>query len=595
MCQREPRDAEAWMLLAGIHARRGELDQVVAACDRAIALRSGNVNAYFNKGVALQNLRRHEEAEQCYRDVLRIDPRQPHARINLGLVLLGQNRAEEAMMLFRALAAEPVDQALVVMARSNLALSFLALDRNHEAEITCREALALDPHNVAVLDNLGSALKPQGRVEEAVTQYGLAVSRQPGFISAHDNLLMALNFLPDRDPAATCADHRRWAQYHADPLRDLRPHPNVRDKAKRLRIGYVSPDFRDHSVAIFLEPLLATHDRSQFELYGYANTERSDATTDRIRGLVEHWRLISGCGDAQSAEVIRADGIDILVDLAGHTAGNRLLVFARQPAPVQVTWLGYPNTTGMAAMDYRLTDAWADPPGESDNWYSEALLRLPQGFLCYRAPPDSPPVSELPSRAAQHVTFGCFNNNAKINASVLDAWSLILKTVPGSRLLLKSGPLGDPHLRQRYEHEFQLRGVDPRRIEMVGRIEDRRGHLGLYGKVDIGLDPFPYNGTTTTCEAAWMGVPVVVLAGDRHAGRVGVSLLSQIGLNELIAKDVEEYVSIAATLASDPARCSSLRASLRERLKSSSLCDAAGFADRIEAAYRQIWCEWIDR
>jgi protein O-GlcNAc transferase len=595
MCQLIPHDAEAWMLLAGIHARRGGLEQVVACCDKAIALRPGNANAYFNKGVALQNLRRLADAERCYREILRIDPRQPHARINLGLVLLGQNRAEEAVTLFRTLSAEPIDQALAVMARSNLALSFLALDRNHEAEITCREALALDPHNVAVLDNLGYALKAQGRVEEAVIQHGIAIARQPGSISAHSNLLLALNFLPDRDPAAICAEHRRWAQRHADHLLDRRPHKNERDRDKRLRIGYVSPDFRDHSAAMFLEPLLEAHDRSQFDIYGYSNVERQDATTDRLRGLVDHWRPILDYGDEQAAELIRTDGIDILVDLAGHTAGHRLLVFARRPAPVQVTWLGYPNTTGMAAMDYRITDAWTDPPGESDRWHSETLVRLPGGFLCYQPPSDSPPVSDLPARATGYVTFGCFNNSAKISAAVLDAWSEILKVVPEARLLLKSQQLSDPHLQRRYEREFQVRGVDPQRVETIERIESRRGHLELYGRVDVGLDPFPYNGTTTTCEALWMGVPVVVLAGDRHAGRVGVSLLSQVGLNGLIAKDVENYVSVATALATDPVRCSSLRVSLRERLNSSSLCDSAGFARRIEAAYRRIWGEWLVR
>jgi predicted O-linked N-acetylglucosamine transferase (SPINDLY family) len=590
-----PESAQAWMARAGVHARRGEFDAVIACCDEALALQPSNVNAFFNKGVALQNLSRLADAEQCYREILRVDPRQSHARINLGLVLLGQDRAEEAASLFRALSAEALELALSVMVRSNLALSFLALDRNHEAEIACREALALDPHNAAAIDNLGCALKMQSRVDEAVIQHSLAIARHPGFMSAHSNLLLALNFLPDRDPASVFAEHRRWGQCHANHLLDHRPHKNERDGDRRLRVGYVSPDFREHSVAMFLEPLLAAHDRSRIEVYGYSNFGYSDATTDRLRKFIDHWRPIADCGDQQVADLIRKDEIDILVDLAGHTAGHRLLVFARKPAPVQVTWLGYPNTTGMAAMDYRITDAWADPPGESDSWYSETLVRLPEGFLCFQPPSDSPPVSDMPARETGHITFGCFNNSAKIGAPELDAWSNLLKAVPASRLLLKSRQLGDPPLQQRFKREFKVRGVDPDRIEMVGRIESRRGHLELYGRVDIGLDPFPYNGTTTTCEALWMGVPVVVLAGDRHAGRVGTSLLSQIELRELIAKDPEEYISIAIALGQDPARCSSLRASLRDRLNRSKLYDATGFARRMETAYRHMWHEWLAR
>jgi predicted O-linked N-acetylglucosamine transferase (SPINDLY family) len=590
-----PVGADGWMARAGIHAQRGELDAVIACCDKALALQPGNVNALFNKGVALQNLRRLADAERCYREILRVDRRQPHARINLGLVLLGQDRAGEAATLFRALSAEPIDPALCVMARSNLALSLLALDRNDEAEIACRDALTLDPHNAAVLDNLGCALKMQSRVDEAVIQHGLAIARHPGFMTAHSNLLLALNFLPDRDPAAVFAEHCRWGQRHADHLLDHRPYKNMRDSDKRLRVGYVSPDFREHSVAMFLEPLLVAHDRSKIEVYGYSNSGQSDATTDRLRELIDHWRPIADYGDPQVADLIRLDEIDILVDLAGHTAGHRMLVFARKPAPVQVTWLGYPNTTGIVAMDYRITDSWADPPGDSDRWHSETLLRLPEGFLCYLPPSDSPSVSDLPSRATGQVTFGCFNNSAKIGAGVLGVWSRILNAVPESRLLLKSRQLGDPPLQQRFKREFKVRGVDPDRIEMVGRIESRHGHLELYGRVDIGLDPFPYNGTTTTCEALWMGVPVVVLAGDRHAGRVGTSLLSQIELRELIAKDPEEYISIAIALGQDPARCSSLRASLRDRLNRSKLCDATGFARRMETAYRHMWHEWLAR
>jgi predicted O-linked N-acetylglucosamine transferase (SPINDLY family) len=592
LCQHAPQNPDAWSLLADIHARQGALDRVITCYDKIIALQPGQAAAHYNKGVALQHLHRPADAEQCYRKALRLDPGHAHTRINLGLILLGQGHAEAAADLFRALIADTHDSNLAAIAHSNLALALMSQDRYREAEDSCRAALAITPRNAPVLDNLGCALKEQGRPEEAVVQQERAVACHPGLMTAHSNLLLTLNYLANRAPAEIFQEHRRWARQHADPLRVPHRHENDRRPDRRLRVGYVSPDFRMHSVAMFLEPLLAAHDRLEFEIFGYANVARPDSTTDRLRGLVDHWRPITRLGDAQAADLIREDKIDILVDLAGHTAGHRLQVFARKPAPVQATWLGYPNTTGMAAMDYRITDAWADPPGDSDALHSETLLCLPHGFLCYQPLPGSPPVSELPSHSTGHVTFGCFNNSAKITPAVLDAWSEILKAVPDSRLLLKSKQLRDPPLQRHYESELQKRGIDPQRVEMVGRIESKHEHLALYGRVDIGLDPFPYNGTTTTCEALWMGVPVVVLAGDRHAGRVGVSLLQGVNLPEMIAANVGGYVSLAVALANDPARCASLRAGLRERMGVSPLCDAPGFARRIEAAYRQLWLAW---
>ena len=594
LCDLFPRDVEIWLLLAHVHARRGAFNDVVVCCDKAIALHPRNAGAHYIRGIALQNLRRSTDAEQSYREVLRIDPRQPDALNNLGLVLLDLGRAEEAVDVFRDLSADQKDRSTAVMAHTNLALALMALDRYQDAEASARKALALDPHYAPALDNLGCALREQGRVEEAIVQYRHAISRQPGFLAAHHNLLFALNYCSNLDTKSIFAEHRRWAQLHADPLFEHRGYDNQRDATRRLRIGYVSPDFRSHSVAFFLEPLLASHDRSQFEVYCYSNVARPDTTTGRLRELADHWRPIFDRSDQQVANVVREDRIDILVDLAGHGFGHRLLVFARKPAPVQVTWLGYPNTTGMTAMAYRITDAWVDPPGDSDTQHSETLLRLPHGFLCYQPLPDSPPVSELPSLATGHITFGCFNNSAKISAPVLDAWSEILKAVPGSRLLLKSRQLRDPSLRQRFESEFQNRGIDPQRVEMFGRIESKYGHLDLYGKVDIGLDPFPYNGTTTTCEALWMGVPVVVLAGDRHAGRVGMSLLKSVNLSELIAETVPEYQRIAVEFARNSERLASYRSGMRDRMQQAPLLDAAGFTRDMESAYRTMWRRWCE-
>jgi protein O-GlcNAc transferase len=326
-------------------------------------------------------------------------------------------------------------------------------------------------------------------------------------------------------------------------------------------------------------------------VFCYAEVRAPDARTERFKGYADHWVSTVGMPDEAVAECIRRDGIDVLMDVAGHTANNRLPVFARKPAPVQMTWLGYPNTTGLQTIDYRLVDAVTDPEGEADALASEALVRLPGGFLCYDAPNDAPLPGPPPSLTTGVVTFGSFNNPAKMSASTLDAWAKLLTRIPLAHLLLKGKPFTDAAARALYLDRLDERGVAPERIELVGWLPDE-DHLAHYGRVDVALDPFPYNGTTTTCEALWMGVPVVTLRGDRHVGRVGASLLTQIGMSNLIADSVEAYVETAVALAGDPARLSELRHSLRPRMAASPLCDAPAFARKIEHAHRTMWQRW---
>ena len=311
--------------------------------------------------------------------------------------------------------------------------------------------------------------------------------------------------------------------------------------------------------------------------------------TGRLRGLSDQWRDIAGKTDDRVAALIREDRIDILVDLAGHTAGNRLLVFARKPAPVQVTWLGYPNTTGLEAMDYRLTEAVSDPPGQTERWHSEELIRLPGTFSCYGPPAESPPVGPLPALEAGHVTFGCFNNLAKLTPPAIELWSQILREVPGARLLLKSRGLADLETAAGVREEFGRRGIEPARLEFNGQELSVTNHLALYNRVDLALDTFPYNGTTTTCEALWMGVPVVTLAGATHVARVGASLLTHLSVEELIADSPVGYVARCVDLAGDLPRLAEIRAGLRERMRASPLCDAPGFTRGFEDALRGMW------
>jgi predicted O-linked N-acetylglucosamine transferase (SPINDLY family) len=366
---------------------------------------------------------------------------------------------------------------------------------------------------------------------------------------------------------------------------------NQPDPERRLKIGYVSPDFRTHSVAYFFEGLLRWHDNKVVETFCYALTPHKDETTERLQQQASVWRDVSTLDDAALVKQARADGIDILVDLAGHTARNRLTVFAARAAPVQMTYLGYPSTTGLSRMDYRLTDERADPPGE-EAFHSERLVRLPGCFLCYQPPLRSPSVAGAPMVHNGYITFGSFNNLAKINANVVALWSEILQAVPGSRLLIKNPSLTDGVTAERYRAMFDTHGISSDRTELLGLVPDPQAHLDTYRRIDIALDTFPYNGTTTTCEALYMGVPVITLAGQAHAGRVGLSILGNLGLDELIARSPDDYVSCAASLATNQERICDLRNTLRERLLTSAICDADSFARKVEQAFRQIWHDW---
>lgn len=363
----------------------------------------------------------------------------------------------------------------------------------------------------------------------------------------------------------------------------------VRSREGRLRVGYFSPDLRAHSVADFIAPVLERHDRSKFEVICYSNVRVPDVFTERLRGHTDLWRDVTALSDAEAADMIRADGVDILVDLAGHTANGRLPIFARRPAPVQITYLGYPDTTGLAQMDWRMTDGFADPEGMTERFHTEKLLRLPRTAWCYHAYEGTPPVVDGPAATSGVVTFGSFNNLAKVTPGTVALWARVLKAAPGSRMMVKAAGLSSESARRRLLGRFEDNGIGADRVELVGRIEDLVLHLAAYGRVDVGLDTYPYHGTTTTCEALYMGVPVVTLAGKRHVSRVGVSLLNNVGLPELVAKSDEEFVWIAATVAGDFAKLRDLRRSLRGKMEASPLMDAPGFVRDVEAAYLRAW------
>ena len=478
-------------------------------------------------------------------------------------------------------------------AHNNLGNVLQKQNKLDEAVVNFQQALQLKPDYVEAYGNLGHALFIHGKLDKAVAHFRRALQIQPDCAKAHSNLLFALNRHPDTRPESIFAEHRRWGEVHSCMSSGSPLHENVPDADRHLRIGYVSPDLRRHSAAFFIEPILTHHDRSHFEVICYAEVAAPDVTTARLGALSDGWRSTCGMTDVQVADLVRADEIDILVDLAGHTANNRLLAFARKPAPVQVTY-GYASTTGLKTVDYRLTDAWVEAHEHVD-LYTEELVYLPHGFLCYAAPQEAPEVEILPAHKANYITFGSFNNLPKVNSQVVALWAQILLATPEARLILKSKPLNDEATRERYFALFEANGISRERVDLIGYAPSLREHLALYNQVDIGLDAFPYSGQTSTCEALWMGVPVVTLAGETYVSRAGVSLLARVGLTELIAHTPQRYVDVAVQLASDRDRLSSIRGSLRSQTADSPLCDGQAFTRALEDAYRTMWRRWCVR
>lgn len=493
-----------------------------------------------------------------------------------------------------------------------------------------REALGADVQGFQVFVEIGRALIQQGRPVSALVHLNEAVSRHPQSLNARRlrayalmkivgemhraviahkealaiernskierRMLMALHYEEGFSPEEIAREHFDWGDVHDPVIDDSLIGPVVGNRepsatGERLRVGYVSADFRGHSVASFLRPILAHHDHSRFEVIGYAANQKQDSVTDELKGLCDRWREIHGLATREAVEAIRKDRVDILIDLAGHTSGNRLDVFIRRAAPVQVTYLGYPNGTGARSMDYRVTDAVSDPPGESEHLYRESLLRLDPVFLCYQPPHPAIPVGPPPVASAGFVTFGTFNNYAKFSRGTIGAWARILNGVPGSRLLIKSPGFDSPENRIRLLELFEAAGLSnpDSRIDLMNRVRTTHEHLRTYDRLDLALDTFPYSGTTTTCQALWMGVPVLTLCGRSHVGRVSASLLRQMGLDDLVASSEEDYIARALQWGNDPARLAALRQEIRPRFLASPLCDAPGFVRKLESLYREAW------
>lgn len=543
--------------------------------------------ALYREGVVLGEENRHDEAEVCYRKALALDPWLAEAYNNLGRIheLRGRN-AEAAQCYEHAIECKPK------LPHPYINLGNL-LQRRNDLDAACERydtALLLDPLSWEAQNNRANVLLERGEHAAARAAFAAAVKLRPDDPVAASNKLNCEIFALASAPGELVHEYKSWGRRFAAPLAgEIPAHANLPDPERRLRIGYVSPDFRKHAMGYFIEPLLEFHSKDAFDVYCYSNWPRPDAMTARFKALAPHWRDIAFLSDTEVARQVVADEIDLLVDLAGHSADNRLLTFARKPAPVQFTYLGYPNTTGVDVIDYRITDRCADPPGITESHYVEHLLRLPDCMWCYRAPEYMPEVGPLPALSAGHVSFGSFNGFLKVTERVLDAWAQLLMHVPHSRLVMITVARGEAQRRVR--EAFAGRGVDPERLELHPKlsVDD---YLALRNRVDIALDPFPCNGGTTTCDSLWMGVPTITLAGSVFVSRAGASLLTNAGLPELIARDAREYVAIAAALAADLPRLEAMRAGLRERMRASPLCDAPRFVANLERLYREAWRGW---
>ena len=554
---------------------------------QAVVLRPDSAAHHNNLGLSLNQLGRFSEAEACYREALRISPQDELVHINIGSLLFAQKRFGDAVQVcLKALEINPEAS----WAMNNLGNGLKMVGRFADALVCFGRAIALEPKNAAVYSNRGSALVEMGDAEKAVRDFATALSIDPSNVRVFNNLLFTVNYIEGVGAERVWVEHRRFEEVFGLPLRAGWREFAPRSVPGRIRVGFVSADLREHAVAYFTEAVFAHYDRERFEFVVYANQTEADAVSERIRSRVKLWRGIAGWSDEEVAEQVRQDEVEVLVDLSGHTSGNRLLVFARRAAPVQVTWVGYPNTTGLEAMDYRITDEVSDPPGRTERWHSEELVRLKGPFSCYQAPEESPAVGPLPALESGRITFACFNNPAKMSAGAVRLWARLLGMVPGARLWMRSRVFGNEAVVDQWRKRFAVHGVGPERLELDGRRLPVGEHLAVYGGVDVALDAFPYNGTTTTCEALWMGVPVVTLLGEAHVGRVGASLLTHLGEPGWIARTEAEYVGRVLELVSDLPRLAAVRAGLRERMAKGPLCDGVGFTREWERAVEAMVC-----
>ncbi|MBL0311444.1 MAG: tetratricopeptide repeat protein [Holophagaceae bacterium] len=571
-----PEDPNGLHLLAIAIAQDGRPAEAIPYFDKALDLIPDATSIHFNRARTLEATGRLIDAMNGYINTLISDPDHLESRKALWRLSLYRDAPPRPMNFSPAM-----HEGIALIGQGFPAQAVGAL----------QQALAEDPNNADGWGAIGDAFIGFGEAGEARNAYEKALSFEPDYLALQSSLLGTLSYDAAMSEDRILKAHQVWGTaLPGRPAVARKPWPNERNPSRRLKIGYVGGDFRAHAVADFFEPVLAAHDREAFEPILYANQIQMDEVSKRFKGLAR-WVPIDALSDADAAARIEHDSVDVLVDLGGHTRTARLGVFARRPAPVQVTWLGYPTSTGLPEMDYRITDIWNDPEDGAQRG-TERPFRLPRSFHCWRPRAEAPEVGPLPAATNGCITFGCFNNLAKLTLPAVAAWSTLLRQVPGSRLMLKSQSLLDTGVAEHCHSRFAAHGIESNRIVLLPFMPDKASHLGHYNQIDIALDPFPYAGTTTTCEALWMGVPVLSVTGDRHASRVSGSLLNAVGLGEFATANPDACIVKAIALASDLEGLASLRAGLRSRMMASPLRDETGFTSDLESAFRKMWTDW---
>lgn len=549
----EPGNSDGHQRLGDCLLRSGQIDAAITAFRKATHLKPGDPKTHYNLGLALANAGLANEAHESLTKALKLKPDYAEAHNALGLALEGTGRKDDALF-------------------------------HYQQAVQCR------PDFADGWSNLGTNLGEQGRTEEAIGCLRHSLTLRPGAAAIHSNLLLLLNYSSRLTPDQVFAEHRAWAERHVGPTLERPPVPEPHDPNRRLRVGYLSADYRKHTVSGFIELLLKNHDRSVVEVFAYANVLRPDETTASLRQLADQWRPIAGMSDDRAADLIREDRIDVLVDLGGHTASNRLLVLGRRPAPIQATLFGYPNTTGIPAVDYRITDPISDPEAGPLTPAVEAPLRLPEVAWVYRLPTDAPEPGPLPSLSQRTFTLGCLNNAAKLSDACLEAWIEILRSVPGTRLVLLAGQAQAGA--KRLADLIVKAGVLRDRLELLPRLPPDQ-YFTVHRNFDLYLDPFPYNGGVTTCDALGMGVPVLTVAGSTYVSRQGQGLMTRVGLPQFIADSPAALVERVKEWSDRRSELAGIRRGLREKLAASVVCDAPRYLRHLESAYRRVWRELL--
>lgn len=615
-----PEDASILSDLGGLLNVRGRLVEATACFRQSLALDASDARTHYNLGCTLQGLGLLTEAQASYRQALQLAPATTELLCNLGGCLQMQGKSAAAIACLRqALTLSPRDvnvlnnlgaalqaagniaeakscfqSAIALDSRSaishvNMGMAYQDEGQYQQAAACQRAALSIEPQLAEAHYALGVALHGLRKLEEACDCYRRAIAINPSHIRAHDNLLMTQQFIPAVSAEQLLASHKEFAAQFETPLRRSWPkHANVRSHAKRLKVGYVSGDFRTHAVAHFIKPILRHHDRNQYEVFAYGTCQKQDAVTDEIIAMVDQSQPTFGMTDQQMAGQIQADGIDILVDLSGHTAYNRLLVFAQKPAPIQIAYVGYLSTTGLGAMDYRITDKLAEPDG-FDRYYTEKLLRMPDSMWCFEPPTDDLAISPLPALQNGFLTFGSFNSVDKIDIESIKLWSILLRELPSARMLFMAAPEVRPH----FIEQFREHGIATSRIEYFGKLPPGEFRK-MIQRVDISLDSFPVNGATTTCESLWQGVPALSLSGERFLSRNGLSILGAAGLPDFSARTQKELIDTALLLADNLPILANIRSGMREHLLAAPLLDQRQFVQNLEALYRETWITWCN-